>query len=148
MKKILHSLRSGFEGFIERSHQKEYVEAMMAGAALVAMADRDQRLSELVTRDQVLERLGELQPVNTRDAVDMYDRHARAIADDFETGRRAVVALLSKFEGRHEELVTLVRACMAIGHADSDFSPKERSVVELICKTVGVDPQELGVYDI
>ena len=120
----------------------------MAGAALVALADRDPRLSELVTRDRVLARLAELQPVSTRDAVEMYDRHARALADDFEAGRRTVVALLSEFEGRHDELVTLVRACMAIGHADSDFSPKERSVVELICKTVGVDPHELGVYDI
>jgi tellurite resistance protein len=148
MKKILRSLRSGFEGFIERSHQKEYVEVLMAGAALVALADRDHRLSELVTRDRVLARLAELQPVSTRDAVEMYDRHANALADDFETGRRQVIELLSDFEGAHDELVTLVRACLAIGHADSDFSSRERSAVELICKTVGVDPQELGVYDI
>ncbi len=148
MKRILSSLRVGFEGFVERSHQKDYVEAVMAGAALVAMADRDQRLSELVTRDRVLARLAELQPVNVRDAVEMYDSHANALAEDFDSARRSIVALLSRFEGRREELVTLVKACMAIGHADSDFSPKERSAVELICSTVGVDPQELGVYDI
>jgi tellurite resistance protein len=148
MKRILSSLRGGFEGFVERSHQKDYVEAVMAGAALVAMADRDQRLSELVTRDRVLARLAELQPVNVRDAVEMYDSHANALAEDFDSARRSIVALLSRFEGRREELVTLVKACMAIGHADSDFSPKERSAVELICSTVGVDPQELGVYDI
>ena len=68
MRKILNSLRGGFEGFAERSRQKDYVQALMAGAALVAMADRDQRLSELVTRDRVLARLAELQPVNIREA--------------------------------------------------------------------------------
>ena len=42
----------------------------MAAAALVALADRDHRLSELVTRDRVLSRLGELKPVSVRDAVE------------------------------------------------------------------------------
>ena len=107
MKKLLSTFRSGFQGFVERSHQREYLEALMAGAALVSMADRD-----------------------------------------FENGKRRVIELLSDFDGGHDELVTLVRACMAIGQADNDFSPRERSIVELICSTVGVDPQELGVYDI
>ena len=46
------------------------------------------------------------------------------------------------------DLLILVRACLAIGHADRDFSARERSVVEEICRQVGLDPAELGVYDI
>ena len=36
---------------------------------------------------------------------------------------------LSEFQGTTEEAGTLVRACLAVGHADLDFSASERSVM-------------------
>jgi tellurite resistance protein TerB len=148
MKQILDRFKNELHGFRERSHQKQFVDAVMAAAALVALADRDHRLSELVTRDRVLSRLGELKPVSVRDAVETYDRHARALIDDPDRSRQEIFKLLGEFSGDSEEVTTLVRACLAIGHADTDFSPRERSVVEQICGAIGVDPGELGVYDI
>ena len=148
MKQILNRFRDGLHGFTERSRQKQFVDVVMAASAMVALADRDHRLSELVTRDRVLSRLGELQPVSIRNAVETYDRHARALIDDPDRSRQEIFKLLGEFSGDGEEMTTLVRACLAIGHADTDFSPRERSVVEQICGAVGVDPGDLGVYDI
>jgi len=59
-----------------------------------------------------------------------------------------VLAKIGAFEGSREDARSLISACLAIGHADSDFSAPERSVVEQICHRLGVDPAELGVYDI
>lgn len=148
MKQMLNRFRDGLHGFRERSRQKQFVDAVMAASAMVALADRDQRLSELVTRDRVLSRLSELQPISIRGAVETYDQHARALVDDPERARQQIFKILGEFSGDAEEMTTLVRACLAIGHADTDFSPRERNVVEQICGTVGVDPAELGVYDI
>lgn len=148
MKTLLDKFRGGLDGFRARSRQKAFLEVVMAGTALVALADRDERLSELVARDRVLSRLGDLLPVDARDAVAVYERYARRLDEHPERGRQEVLAKIGAFEGSREDTLSLIRACLAIGHADSDFSARERSVVEEICRQVGVDPGELGVYDI
>jgi len=74
MKTLLDKFRGGLDGFRARSRQKAFLEGVMAGTALVALADRDERLSELVARDRVLSRLGDLLPVDARDAVAVYER--------------------------------------------------------------------------
>jgi tellurite resistance protein len=120
----------------------------MAGVALVATADRDQHRSELVTRDRILERLTHLQPVSRNSAVATYDEYARLLNEDPVAGRERLMLRLSEFRGTTEEADTLVRACLAVGHADLDFSASERSVVEQVCRVLGADPHEFGVYDI
>ncbi|MDG2333709.1 MAG: tellurite resistance TerB family protein [Myxococcota bacterium] len=135
-------------GFRERSQQKAFVDLLMAGVALVATADRDQHRSELVTRERILGRLTHLQPVDRNSAVATYDQYARQLSEDPVAGREGLMAKLSKFRGTTEEAGTLIRACLAVGHADLDFSPAERSVVEQVCRVLGTDPHEFGVYDI
>lgn len=91
MKTLLEKFRGGMEGFRERSRQKAFLEVVMAGTALVACADRDERLSELVARDRILSRLAEILPFNTRDAIALYERYARRLDDQPEAGRREVL---------------------------------------------------------
>ena len=148
MKTFIDRIRHSLGGIRERSRHREFVDVVMAGAALVARADRDERLSELVARDRVLARLTDLQWFDVHDAVTAYERTSRLLRKDADNGRRQVLDRIAAFHGDREEKVTLVRACLAIGHADSDFSAPERSVVEQICHQLGVDPGELGVYDI
>lgn len=135
-------------GFRERSRQKAFVDLVMAGVALVATADQEQQRSELVTRERILGRLTHLQPVDRNSAVVAYDQYARLLEEDPVAGREKLMARLSKFRGTAEEASTLVRACLAVGHADLDFSASERSVVERICRVLGADPHKFGVYDI
>ena len=148
MKTLLDKFRGGLEGFRERSRQKAFLEVVMAGTALVALADRDERLSELMARDRVLSRLTELLPVSTREAVALYEKYARRLDEQPDAGRREAMEQIAAFQGTQDDALVLIRACLAIGHADSDFSARERSVVEEICRQVSVDPAGLGVYDI
>jgi len=148
MKTLLDKFRGGLEGFRERSRQRAFLEVVMAGTALVALADRDERLSELMARDRVLARLSDLLPVNMRDAVALYEKYARRLDEQPEEGRREAMEKIAAFQGTRQDALLLVRACLTIGRADSDFSARERSVVEEICRQVDIDPGELGVYDI
>lgn len=148
MKTFLDKIREGLSGFRERSRHRAFVDLVMAGAALVAWADRDERLSELVARDRVLGRLSDLEWFDIRDAVEAYEKHSRQLRRDAEDSRQQILEKIAEFDGDRDERLTLVRACLAIGRADNDFSAPERSIVEQICDQLRVDPGELGVYDI
>jgi tellurite resistance protein len=148
MKTFLDKIREGLSGLRERSRYRAFVDLVMAGAALVARADGDERLSELVARDQVLERLTDLQWFDIAHAVEAYEKHSRLLIKNADGGRRQILEKIAQFDGDRNDRLALVRACLAIGQADSDFSAPERSVVEQICHQLGVDPGELGVYDI
>ncbi len=148
MKTFFDKIRGSLGSFRERSRHREFVDVVMAGAALVARADKDERLAELIARDRVLARLTDLEWFDVHDAVAAYERHSRLLQKNAEAGRLRALDRIGEFEGDMRERLTLVRACLAIGHADKDFSAPERSVVEQICQRLGVDPAELGVYDI
>jgi len=148
MKTFFEKIRESLGSFRDRSRHRDFVDVVMAGAALVATADRDERLSGLIARDRGLARLTDLRWFDVHDAVLVYERHARLLRRNADAGKRQVLEKIAAFEGDRNERLALIRACLAIGHADSDFSAPERSVVEQICHQLGVDPGELGVYDI
>lgn len=148
MSNFLDSIRQRIGDFRERTRDRAFVDIVMGGVALVARADGDVRLSELVARDRVLARLNELRLFDVREAVEAYEKQCRLLDRNLDGGRQQILDRLAEFEGDHEDRLTLVKACLAIGHADSDFSAPERSVVEQICHRLGLDPGDLGVYDI
>ena len=141
MKRMFDRIRESLGGLGERSRHRDFVDVVMAGAALVARADRDERLAELVARDRVLARLTDLQWFDVHDAVTAYEQHSRLLGKNAESGKRQLLDKITEFGGDRSERVTLVRACLAV-------RVPERSVVEQICSALGVDPGELGVYDI
>ena len=121
---------------------------VMAGVALVATADREQQLAEIVTRDRILARLADEHAVDTPSAVATYDRYAKLLSKNPIEGRNHTMERLAGFRGTPEEVAMLIRSCLAVSQADRDFSSAERSVVEEICRVLGADPHEFGVYDI
>jgi tellurite resistance protein TerB len=148
MRELFERLTSPFRGKSEQSRHKSLLNAAMAACALVAMADDDERLAELAMRDRVLLRLKELEDFNTQKAIDVYDHHVQLIGKNSADGRQAAMDVLSKVRGDRRDSERLVKICVAIGRADHTFSPKERSVVEDICRSLDLHPGDLGVYDL
>lgn len=145
---MLRLVSDAIGGIRQRSKQKTFVESTMAACALVALADEEQRLAELVTRDRVLARVDEMRTFDHQRALEIYDRYARLIQDDPGAGRRQVLEKIAVLSSDRESAELLVRVCIAIGRADQTFSAQERSVVEAICRTLGIHPADLAVYDL
>ena len=145
---MLNLLRETVEGIRQRSRHKSFVEAAMAACAMVAMADEDQRLSELITRDRVLVRIDELGSIDHQQAVALYDDYSKRIQRDPVLGREQALQVIVAFAGDRESSELLVRMCVAVGRADQAFSATERSVVEIICRRLNLHPGDLGVYDL
>jgi len=145
---MLNLLRETVEGIRQRSRHKSFVEAAMAACAMVAMADEDQRLSELITRDRVLVRIDELRSIDHEQAVALYDDYSQRIQRDPARGREQALQVIAAFADDRESSELLVRMCVAVGRADQSFSATERSVVEIICRQLNLHPGDLGVYDL
>ena len=145
---MLNLVRETLDGIRERSKHKTFVEAAMAACAMVALADEEQRLSELITRDRVLVRIDELRSINHDQAVSVYDSFAHQICDDPEAGRARAMASIGALAGDPEAAGLVVRMCVAIGRADQDFTARERGMVEAICRQLDVHPGDFDVYDI
>jgi len=145
---MLKLVSDAIGGIRKRSKQKIFVESTMAACALVALADEEQRLAELVTRDRVLARVDEMRTFDHQRALEVYERYARMIQEDPAAGRLRVLEKIAALRSDGEAAALLVRVCIAIGRADQTFSAQERSVVEAICRTLHVHPADLDVYDL
>ena len=132
----------------QHSRHKILLDAAMAACALVALADDDERLAELAMRDRVLVRLKELEDFDTQKAIDIYDRYVQLMIRDKDDGRKVALEHLLKVRDNRQDSERLVKICLAIGRADHTFSPRERSVVEEICRSLDLHPGDLGVYDL
>ncbi len=120
-----------------------YIDAAMAGVALVALADCDERLSELVARDEIIERLKQIKTFDVETAVMLYEKHARRLEQDRAAGEKQALASLARRAGGGEESRLLLRACLAIARADQEISEGERRTLLRIADVLEVPAGEI-----
>ena len=82
MEGVFGTLRKGLTDALARRRDRPLLEAAMAASALVAMADREVRLSEQLALDHVLERIERLSVFDPHTAVDLHKRYAEELRDD------------------------------------------------------------------
>lgn len=148
MRQLLDGVKGKVGRMREGSRHRDFVDTTMAACALVALADDDHRLSELVARDRILHHLDLERTVDVNRAVAAYEKYSRLVETGGATGRKTLLEIVAGVKGDRERSEKLVRVCIAIGRADQQFSPRERSVVEDICHALGLHPADLGVYDL
>lgn len=110
----------------------------MAAAALVATADGEVKFSELSTLDQILETVQELAIYDPHKAVDLCGTYTREIHENAETGRLHALDAVKKAAEDATEADIILRAAIAIGKSDGDFSPSERRAIEDVADALGL----------
>ncbi len=136
------SLRGSLTRGFERHRKRHFLDAAMAATALVSMADEEERLSEQLALDFVLERVEELNLFDPHKAVDLHRRFANAIRDYRESGEAKAFSALSRFAGDSAVGSLLVRISLAIARADSECSAPERRMISEICTALKVSESE------
>lgn len=123
------------------SHNKDYLEAVCAAAALVANADGEIEDSERSKVERVLSNhpvLGKMyqQNVIAQTAETMFKRAKDA------SGRQALARELDDIKGRDDgkmaEDVYLI--ALDVANADGEMEPEEEVVLKKIAARLGVDP--------
>ncbi len=128
----------------ERIRGRQFLDAVMAAVALVATADGEVSLPELLSRDTVLERVDALQALDSSVAVRSFERFVADISADPKAGARRALAAVSRFGNDAEAAQMLLRAAVAIAKADARFSTEEQRTVARLCEALGMEELDLG----
>ncbi len=121
---------------------KDLTEALVAGSALVSMADGIIQPSE---KDKLMEYFRtsqEMRGINSNEVVSRFNYFVQRIQADSSMGKAEALRAIGKLAPKPDAARLVVRLCCAIGYADGEFVPKEKQIVVEICREVNLDPRE------
>lgn len=128
---------------LARHRQRPFLEAAMAGCALIASADDEVSFSERTRMDAVLESLAELRIFDPHEAVDLFNTRIDALEADRETGQAEAFDAIRRGATADGASELLVRICVAISLADGKFVANERAMLGLICSALNLTPEAI-----
>jgi tellurite resistance protein TerB len=138
---LLKTLR----GELQRFRTRRFLDAAMAAAAYLALADEKVKFSERLALDCVLETMNELKIFDVHKAVDLFRDYAEAIQHDRRTGRDRVIRAVSKFACDQDSATLLLKACLFIAKADGVLNEEESAVLEELCSLLRVNSSDLEI---
>jgi tellurite resistance protein len=133
----------GLKRELARYRQRPFLDALMAGCALVATADGTVSLSERSRVDRIFESLVELEIFDPHEAVNRFNEFADDIAADAARGRHAALDAIAEQAGDEARARLLLRACVAVSLADDDLRPEERARIADICDALDLPESSL-----
>lgn len=145
MSSVIERARTLLAKHKERTRDRLFLDAAMAASALVASADGEVSLAELLSRDEILARVEALQAFDSNAAVDSFRGFVSAIEADAEQGSAAALRAVARFGDDAETSQLLLRAAMAIANADAEFSVDEQAVITRLCEALGTETVDLDL---
>lgn len=139
MSRVLDRARELLAARKSKIKDRQFLDAAMAATALVADADGEVTLAELLSRDEILSRVEALQAFDSNAAVEIFRSYVAAIEADRKLGTEAALVAVGKFGKDQETAQLLLRAAMAIAKADSEFSVEEQRVIAQLCEALGME---------
>lgn len=143
---ILGQLREALNARYDRIRHRPFMEATMAGCALVAVSDGEVSFSERIRLDQMLESLEELQAFDPHEAVNRFNDWVQRLADDPEEGAAEALEAVGRIADEQEEAALVLKLCVALCRADGSFTATEQLAVRRVAEALGTSaPDYLGV---
>ena len=130
---------------IERFKNKEFLEAVVAGCALVAAADGEIDAREKETMERFLKTNEAVKTFDSQEVVAKFNKYTTNFEFSPVIGHAEARKAIQKLESNKEAAQVLVKLCCEIGQADKQFSHEEKGVVRGICTDLALDPSEFGL---
>ena len=125
---------------IKRFKNKEFMDAVVAGCALVAAADGHIDASEKQKMAGFIHRSEELKVFDMNTVIKQFNKFAEGFEFDHEIGKGEALRTVGKIKKNEEAAKLLIRVCCAIGAADGDFDDDEKAMVREICTELNLNP--------
>jgi len=138
---LLERARAGLAGAVSQAKNKEFMEAAMAGCALVAAADGEIEDAEKAKMAKFIERSPELAAFDRTRMIAVFNKFADQIDFDFKMGKDAVLGEVREVPG-DEQRILLMRLLVAIAGSDGEIEPAERKVLVEVARVLGLSPGE------
>ena len=124
---------------------RDFMEACVAGCALVAAADGSIDASEKQKMMKFIQQSDELKVFETKDVITFFNKIAENFEFDNEIGKAEALKVIGKLRSKPDAARLMVRVCCAIGSADGDFDDQEKQMVREICRDLGVPAEDFGL---
>lgn len=121
---------------------KDFLQAAMAGSALIALADGSITSEEKQKMVRFIESHDALSVFSTGDVIKAFQDFVAQLEFDRDIGEAKAYAALGKMKGNAQAGRLLVRMIIAIASADGNFDASEKRVAVKIARELALDPAE------
>lgn len=121
---------------------KEFLNAAMAGSALVAMADGSVSSEEKQKMVKFIESHDALSIFTTSDVIKAFQDFVGQLEFDKDIGEAKAYEALGKMKSNAQASRLLIRMIIGIASSDGNFDAAEKNVAVKIAKELGIDPAE------
>ncbi|MEO8598744.1 MAG: tellurite resistance TerB family protein [bacterium] len=121
---------------------KDFLNASMAGSALIAMADGSISSEEKQKMVKFIENHDALSIFTTSDVIKAFQDFVTQIEFDKDIGEAKAYQALGKMKSNAEASRLLIRMVIAIAASDGNFDDAEKKVAIKIAKELAINPSE------
>ena len=121
---------------------KDFLNAAMAGSALIAMADGSISAEEKQKMIKFIEHNDALSVFSTKDVITAFQDFVGQIEFDKDIGEAAAYKVIAKMKSDTEAARLLIRMVIAIGSSDGSFDADEKKIAGKIARELGLNPAE------
>ncbi|WML44115.1 TerD family protein [Neobacillus sp. PS3-40] len=125
-----------------RYKSQDVLDAVVAGCALVGMADGRLDPAEREKMLEFVHQSDELRVFETNKVIQKFNYFVGKIEHDQIIGKAEAFKALGKVRTKPEIARLIARYCIAIGYADGHFDQNEKQMVSDICRELGLNPAE------
>ncbi len=145
LKQKASNVQSSLKQEVTRFRNRDFLEAVIAGCALVAYADGHADAAEKQKMMGFLRTSEALSVFEVSEVISLFDKYTQQLDFDHSIGEAAALQAVGKLRSKESESRLLVRVCCAIGASDGNFDDKERQVAARICRELGLNPSEFDL---
>lgn len=145
LKENTAAARSRLRDEVTKYKNRDFMEAVVAGCAIVAAADGTVSSSEKQKMIGYMRNSEELRVFDIEAVIKSFNAFVEKFEFDAEIGRGEALRAISKIKGKTGADRLLVRVCCAIGAADGSFDANEKAAVALICLELGLNPSDFDL---
>ena len=121
---------------------KDFLNASMAGSALIAMADGSIASEEKQKMIKFIESNDALSVFTTSDVIKAFQEFVGQLEFDKDIGEAKAYQALGKMKSNNDAARLLMRMIIAIASSDGNFDANEKKIAIKIANELGVNPSE------
>ncbi|MDP3007504.1 MAG: tellurite resistance TerB family protein [Methylococcales bacterium] len=121
---------------------KDFLNAAMAGSALIAMADGSISAEEKQKMIKFIEHNESLSVFTTSDVIKAFQDFVGQMEFDKDIGESKAYQALAKMKSNNEAARLLIRMIISIAASDGNFDKDEKKIAVKIAQELGLNPAE------
>jgi tellurite resistance protein TerB len=145
LKQRYNEVSANLKTEVTKIRNKSFLEAVVAGCAMVAHADgvvrpeEKQKMMGFLRNSEVLSAFG------ADEVIGVFDKFAKQFEFDYQIGQASALQAVAKLKAKEAEARLMVRVCCAVGAADGNFDDNEKAVARKICAELGLNPKDFDL---